>query len=59
MKRETENTSPKSRPDTTLLAMIVSTGILIAWAYSTSRNSPPVDFRSGAIPIVPILLGAE
>jgi hypothetical protein len=45
------------RPDPTLVAMIVSTGILIAWAYTTERRSIDADGRPGQV--LPIFVEKE
>jgi len=59
MRHQPEQPSPKDRLDPTLLAMILSTGLLIAWAYANARNSGEVDLRSGLSPVIPALFGGE
>ncbi|MEK7949130.1 hypothetical protein [Luteolibacter soli] len=59
MRHQPTPPSPKDRPDHTLLAMIVSTGLLIAWAYSATRGKVDLDLQSGISPIIPALLGAD
>jgi hypothetical protein len=39
--------------------MIVSTGILIAWGYTTSRSSGHLDLQSGFFPAISALLGVD
>ncbi|MCW1924064.1 hypothetical protein OKA05_15965 [Luteolibacter arcticus] len=50
---------PTHRPDPTLVAMIVSTGILIAWAYAAARSTYHGDLQSGVVPMVPALLEGD
>jgi hypothetical protein len=59
MRHQPEPPSSKDRLDPTLLAMIVTTGLLIAWAYTNARNSSDVDLRSGIVPVFPSLLDGE
>ena len=59
MRHQSEPPSSKDRLDPALLAMIVSTGLLIAWAYSNARNSSDVDLRSGIVPLIPAFLDGE
>jgi len=59
MRYQPSEPSPKYRPDPTLTAMIVSTGLLIAWAYSASRSMPDVDLQSGIVPVIPALLDGD
>jgi hypothetical protein len=59
MRHQPEPPSSKDRLDRTLLAMIVSTGLLIAWVYSNARNSNDVDLRSGIVPLIPAFLDGE
>jgi hypothetical protein len=49
----------KFQPDPTLLAMIISTGLLIAWAYTNTRPAGDFDLRSGIAPVIPSLLDGE
>jgi len=55
MRHQPEPPSSKERPDPTLLAMILSTGLLIAWAYTNARNTGNVDLRSSITPVIPVL----
>ena len=59
MRHQPEQPSPKDRLDPTLLAMIVSTGLLIAWAYANARNTGQVDLGPGIFPAIPALLGGD
>jgi hypothetical protein len=59
MRHQPTPPTPKERPDHTLLAMIVSTGILIAWGYTTSRSSGHLDLQSGFFPAISALLGVD
>lgn len=59
MNRQPTSPSPKERPDHTLLAMIVSTGLLIAWVYSASRSTGDLEIQSSLFPAIPALLGED
>ncbi|WP_193212890.1 hypothetical protein [Luteolibacter marinus] len=55
MSQDPDREPPNNMFDSTLIAMIVSTGLLIAWAYSATRNPSLVTFRSGAVQVSPLL----
>jgi hypothetical protein len=59
MKYPPEQPSPKGHLDPTLLAMIISTGLLIAWAYTNTRAPGDLDLRAGIPPVIPALLDGE
>jgi len=45
-----------NHPRFTLAAMILATGLLIAWTYAVSRDDGPVDLGAGLFPLPQQLL---